>query len=75
MVTKMKSIDGNNEINTVRTIFIETLSGEFLLKTGFGAYAYLAPTDINQLFKEYLHQPQTLKDFSKSCVRKHVNFF
>jgi len=75
MVTEMKSINNSNEINTVRAIFIETLSGEFLLRTGVGAYAFLAPTDINQLFKEYLHQPQTLKIFSKLCVRKHVNLF
>jgi len=75
MVTQMKSLDNNSNINNVRAIFIETLSGEFLLKTGFGAYAFLAPTDINHLFKEYLHQPQTLKIFSKSCVRKHVNLF
>ncbi len=71
MVTQMKSID-NNEINMIRAIFIETLSGEFLLKTGFGAYAYLVPTDINHLFKEYLHQSQTLKIFSKSYVRNHI---
>ena len=69
----MKTLNNNNDINQVRAIFIETLSGEFLLKTGFGVYAFLAPMDINHLFKEYLHQPQTLKIFSKSCVRKHTN--
>lgn len=75
MVTQMKSIDNNSDIINVRTIFVETLSGEFLLRTGFGVYAFLAPMDINLLFKEYLHQPKTLKIFSKSCVRKHVNLF
>jgi len=69
----MKSSNNNNEINTVRAIFIETLSGEFLLRTGVGAYAYLAPADINQLFKEYLHQPKTLKIFSKFFVRNYLN--
>jgi len=69
----MKSIDNSNDINMVRAIFIETLSGDFLLKTGFGVYAFLAPADINHLFKEYLHQPQPLKVFSKSCVRSHAN--
>lgn len=62
----------NNEINMVRGIFIETLSDEFTSKTGTGVYAYLAPMDINQLFKEYLHQSRTLRIFIKCYVKKHL---
>ncbi len=68
----MKSLNDNSEINKVRAIFIETLSDEFTSKTGVGVYAYLAPMDINLLFKEYLHQRGTLRLFTKGCVRKYV---
>jgi len=67
----MKSLN-NNEINIVRGVFIETLSDEFTSQTGVGVYAYLAPMDINQLFKEYLHQSGTLRIFIKYYVRKYI---
>jgi len=70
-VVAMKSLN-NNEINIVRGVFIETLSDEFTSQTGVGVYAYLAPMDINQLFKEYLHQSGTLRIFIKYYVRKYI---
>jgi len=66
----MKSLN-NNEINIVRGVFIETLSDEFTSQTGVGVYAYLAPMDINQLFKEYLHQSGTLRIFIKYYVKRY----
>ena len=65
----MKTLNNNNEINIIRKIFIETLNDEFTSKTGAGVYAYLAPMDINQLFKEYLHQSRIIKLFAQSCVK------
>jgi len=70
-VVVMKSLN-NNEINIVRGIFIDTLSDEFTSQTGVGVYAYLAPMDINQLFKEYLHQRGTLRIFIKYYVKQHI---
>lgn len=68
MVNAMKTISNNNEIDTVRAVFIESLSDEFTSKTGAGVYAHLAPVDINQLFKAYLHQNKTVRIFVKKCV-------
>ena len=71
VVNSMKTLNNSNEINIVRAVFIETLSDEFTSKTGVGVYAYLAPMDINQLFKDYLHQNKTIRFFTKCCVKKH----
>ncbi len=68
----MKTINGNNEINTVRAAFIETLSDEFTASTGFGVYAFMAPFDINRLFKQYLHQSSPIRPFAKRYVRSHM---
>lgn len=74
MVNTMKPINNNNEVNRIRTIFIDTLSDEFTSKTGVGAYAYLAPTDIKQLFTDYLQQNKPIRFFAKVCVKQHLNF-
>ncbi len=70
----MKVLNQNDEINMVRAVFIETLSDEFTSKTGVGVYAYLAPMDINQLFKQYLHQSNPLRFFTKCIVRNYVSY-
>lgn len=72
VVNKMKTFNSSNEINIIRAIFIETLSDEFTSKTGVGVYAFLAPMDINQLFKDYLHQNRTIRFFARYCVKKHI---
>ena len=69
MVNSMNTINNSNEINIIRTIFIETLNDEFTSKTGVGVYVYLAPMDINQLFKDYLHQNKTIRFFAQRCVK------
>ncbi len=65
----MKTSSTMMEIKNARSAFIETLSNEFTSETGVGIYAYLAPMDINQLFKDYLQQSQTIKVFAKYCVK------
>lgn len=69
VVNSMNTINNSNEINIIRTIFIETLNDEFTSKTGVGVYVYLAPMDINQLFKDYLHQNKTIRFFAQRCVK------
>ena len=73
VVNSMNIINNSNEINIIRTIFIETLNDEFTSKTGVGVYVYLAPMDINQLFKDYLHQNRTIRFFAQCCVKKHIS--
>jgi len=68
----MKTLNISDEINIIRTIFIETLNEEFTSKTGVGVYVYLAPMHINQLFKNYLHQNRTIRFFAQSCVKKYI---
>lgn len=65
----METQNITHAINIVRAVFIETLSDEFTSKTGVGVYAYLAPVDINLLFKEYLHQNSAIRIFVKRCVK------
>ena len=72
VVNSMNTINNSNEINIIRTIFIETLNDEFTSKTGVGVYVYLAPMDINQLFKDYLHQNRTIRFFAEVCAKKYI---
>ncbi len=72
MVDSMSTFNNSNEINIIRSIFIETLNDEFNSKTGVGIYVYLAPMDINQLFKDYLHQNRTIRFFAERCVKKYI---
>jgi len=72
VVNLMNIINNSNEINIIRTIFIETLNDEFTSKTGVGVYVYLAPMDINQLFKDYLHQNKTIRFFAEGCAKKYI---
>jgi hypothetical protein len=69
----MNTLNNSEEINVIQKIFIETLNDEFTSKTGIGVYAYLAPMDINQLFKDYLHQSRTIRFFAQCCVKKYIS--
>lgn len=64
----METFENNDETNNARAAFTEILSDEFTSKTGVGVYAYLEPIEINQLFKQYLHQSKTIRVFAKVCV-------
>ena len=72
VVNSMNTYNNSDEINIIRSIFIETLNDEFNSKTGVGIYVYLAPMDINQLFKNYLHQNRTIRFFAECCVKKYI---
>ncbi len=54
-----------------RGIFIDSLCAEFTAKTGYGAYVYLSPATINQLYQNYLTGGQAMNRYIKNCV-KHI---
>lgn len=69
----MKALNNSTEMGVARSVFIETLSDEFIATTGYGVYAYLNPMAINQLFKQYLQQHGTsVRKFVKLYVRNSV---
>ena len=72
MVAIMKTSNNTNEINIARQAFIEMLSDECTSVTGVGVYAYLAPMDINHLFKDYLHQTLSIRIFVKRYVKNTI---
>ncbi|MDD2759597.1 MAG: hypothetical protein PHH11_04825 [Methylomonas sp.] len=53
-----------------RFAFIETLSSEFLSRTGFGVYVFLNPLDVDQLFEAYCGGELPILAFARQCVRK-----
>lgn len=66
-------MDAFNEINDMyveRFAFIETLSREFINRTGCGVYVYLNPLDIDQLFNNYMSLSMPIRAFARQCVRK-----
>lgn len=54
------------------TLFIEALSDEFTEKTGFGVYAYLAPTELTQVYQELQQRQQPIRKFVSEYVREHL---
>ncbi|MGR9053320.1 MAG: hypothetical protein ACU84J_11785 [Gammaproteobacteria bacterium] len=65
----MKPQQTTDIMGQTRTAFIETLSAEFIAQTGVGAYVYLTPIAINQLFKEYLQHRESIRTFTKRYVK------
>jgi hypothetical protein len=54
------------------TIFIEILSDEFTAKTGFGVYAHITPTDVNQAYQQYQLRNAPMRLFVREYVRHYV---
>jgi len=54
------------------TIFIEILSDEFTAKTGFGVYAHITPTDVNQAYQQYRLDNAPMRLFVREYVRHYV---
>ena len=52
-----------------RTSFIETLSDESTLMTGYGIYAHLSPLNIERLFNEFINQSLPARKFAKHYLR------
>lgn len=66
------TIQNKDKIDSSWTTFIETLSDEFTAKTGFGVYAHISPTDINQVYQQYQHSNVPMRLFVREYVRSYV---
>ena len=53
-----------------RFAFIETLSSEFLFRTGYGVYVFLDPVDVELLFEAYCGGDAPILAFARQCVKK-----
>ncbi|MCQ8105635.1 hypothetical protein NP590_16100 [Methylomonas sp. SURF-2] len=53
--------------------FLDALSGEFIARTGCGAYVYLNPFDIHQMFKDYLKHGTPIRDYVKHYVKSFLS--
>jgi hypothetical protein len=71
-VSVMKTLF-QEETKLLPEAFLETLSGEFIARSGYGAYVYLNPFDIHQMFKEYLNHPTPVREFVKQCVNNYFS--
>lgn len=57
------------ELGDKRTIFIETLSYQFIAVTGCGVYVFLTPVDVNGLFNQFLNGDMPIKAFVRQSVK------
>ncbi|MBD9361063.1 hypothetical protein RO575_22260 [Methylomonas sp. MO1] len=57
------------QLSNTRTLFVETLSQQFIALTGCGVYVYLNPVDINGLFNQYLSDTLSINTFARQCVK------
>jgi hypothetical protein len=65
----MKTQSSIDITSQARSAFIESLSAEFIARTGVGVYVYLTPIAINQLFTECLKHRESIRVFIKNYVR------
>lgn len=57
------------ENKVVHAAFFDALSAEFIARTGCGAYVYLNPADILDMFKDYLKESLPVRDYVKQSVK------
>ncbi|MCK9608453.1 MAG: hypothetical protein M0R33_18595 [Methylomonas sp.] len=53
--------------------FLDALSGEFIARTGYGAYVHLNPFDVHRLFKDYLKHGVSIRDYVKQSVKAYLS--
>lgn len=63
----MKTVNPSQSI--ALTNFMDNLSGEFIAQTGYGAYVYLNPVDIERLFENYRHQNTPMRALVRQLLR------
>lgn len=65
----MKASNHRRENQLVHAAFLDALSGEFIARTGCGAYVYLTPVDVHRLFTEYLQRNTPIRDYVRQTVK------
>lgn len=65
----MKTSNHRHENQIVHAAFLDALSGEFLARTGCGAYVYMNPADIHRIFNEYRNNSAPVREYVKQIVR------
>jgi len=53
----------------VHAAFLDALSGEFIARTGCGAYVHMDPGEILGMFLDYQRHPMPVRDYVKKAVR------
>ena len=65
----MKTSNHRHENQIVHAAFLDALSGEFIARTGCGAYVYLNPVDIYRMFNEFQNRGTPVRDYVKQEVK------
>lgn len=61
------------ETKLVHAAFLDALSGEFIARTGCGAYVFLNPFDIHVMFKDYLKHNTPIRDYVRQSVKVYLS--
>ena len=65
----MKTSSYRHENKVVHAAFLDALSGEFIARTGCGAYVYLNPVEVYRLFAEYQQRNTPVRDYVRQTVK------
>lgn len=68
----MKTSNQFNESRVVHAAFLDALSGEFVARTGCGAYVYLNPADIYRLFVDYQNVGMPIRAYVRQIVKTYA---
>jgi len=61
------------ETQIVHAAFLDALSGEFIARTGCGAYVYLNPADIHSMFNEYQRSAAPIRQYVRQVVKSFTS--
>ncbi len=57
------------QLNQQRMRFIENLHETFVMRTGFGAFAFITAVDANNLFEQFMDSGESADSFIDRYVR------
>jgi len=60
------------ENQVVHAAFLDALSGEFIARTGCGAYVHLNPVEVHRLFNDYQRCNAPVREYVKQTVRRFL---
>lgn len=68
----MQTKQENHNDSSGLSEFFDVLSDEFVRQTGFGAFAYVTPLEIHDVYEEFQRNPTPIQSFTHDYVRSRV---
>ncbi len=68
----MQTKQENHNDSSGLSEFFDALSDEFMRQTGFGAFAYVTPLEIHDVYEEFQKEQKPIRHFTHEYVRTRI---